>query len=336
MKETSLPAGAGLHAEHLSRPVPAGTPHTLITGLGALPPAIPETALVPLRQPGSLLSPEGISALRFLGKALAASGYFADARQEAQAIVKVLAGNELGIGPIAAMMQIWWIKNKLTLSANLMCAIIGRSKLHKWRISRHDDKGCDLAFSKRFSLGEPWEEVGESVFTEEDARKANLLSNDNYKKFPRNMYFARAISNGAKWFCAELFGGQTPYLPDEIAPDAVRYDGDGIAEIEARVISHPTIDLRASGDSEDGDEGENWQTVEALLATTGSDEAALLRHYKVRTLTLLNPGQIRDAIRQLRGKLVPPLVADAESTPEPAPEATPTPERKKRKSAKTS
>ena len=36
-----------------------------------------------------------------LGKVLAQSGYFADSREAAQAVVKILAGQELGFGPIA-------------------------------------------------------------------------------------------------------------------------------------------------------------------------------------------------------------------------------------------
>ena len=41
-----------------------------------------------------------------LGKVISSSGFFQDARQEAQAVVKVLAGRELGFGPIASMMGV--------------------------------------------------------------------------------------------------------------------------------------------------------------------------------------------------------------------------------------
>ena len=62
-----------------------------------------------------------------LGKMLSQSGYFADAKQAAQAAVKVLAGQELGFGPIASMTGIYIVKGKVTLSANLIGAAIKKA-----------------------------------------------------------------------------------------------------------------------------------------------------------------------------------------------------------------
>ena len=59
-------------------------------------------------------------------KALAASGYFADAKQAAQALVKILAGREFGVGPFAAMSGIQIISGRPALSAQLVAAIIKR------------------------------------------------------------------------------------------------------------------------------------------------------------------------------------------------------------------
>ena len=30
---------------------------------------------------------------------------------------------------------------------------------------------------------------------------------DNYKNYPRNMYFARALSNACRWYCPEVIQG---------------------------------------------------------------------------------------------------------------------------------
>jgi hypothetical protein len=57
-----------------------------------------------------------------------------------------------------------------------------------------------------------------SEFTIEDAKKAGLLTSGNrgsWEKYPRNMLFARALSNGAKWHCADIFGGPV-YVPEEM------------------------------------------------------------------------------------------------------------------------
>ena len=57
-------------------------------------------------------------------KALYASNYFSDAKSEAQAIVKVMAGAELGLQPFAAMTGIHIIKGKPVLGANLIATLV--------------------------------------------------------------------------------------------------------------------------------------------------------------------------------------------------------------------
>src|SRR5215510_14953740 len=90
-----------------------------------------------------------------LGRLLAASGYFDDAKDAAQAVVKVLAGMELGFGPIASMTGVYIVKGRVTMSANLMAAQIKR-----WR-PRYDYKVRDLTNDKAvIAFFEDGEEVG--------------------------------------------------------------------------------------------------------------------------------------------------------------------------------
>lgn len=142
------------------------------------------------------------------GEMLARSGYFADARDAAQTFVKILAGRELGIGDIAAMTGIYIVKGRVTLSANLMAALVKRSGRYNYRVLKMDDAACEIEF---YEDGRP---AGKSAFTAEDARAAGL-GGDNWKKFPKNMLFARAMSNGVKWFCPDV--SMAPiYTPDEL------------------------------------------------------------------------------------------------------------------------
>jgi hypothetical protein len=143
-----------------------------------------------------------------LGATLAKSGYFQDARDAAQAVVKILAGQELGFGPVASMTGIYIVKGKVSLSANLIAAAVKRGK-YNYRVMELSETACKIDFY------EGKEKVGESAFTMEDAKVAGLASSENYKKFARNMLFARAMSNGAKWYCADVFGGPV-YTPDEL------------------------------------------------------------------------------------------------------------------------
>ncbi len=168
-----------------------------------------------------------------LGQTLAKSGYFSDVKDAAQAVVKVLAGRELGIGDIAAMTGIYIVKGRVTMSANLMAAQIKRSGKYNYRVTRMENDGVTVVFY------EGKEEIGTSSFTVDDAKAAGLWnSSDPWKKTPRNMLFARAMSNGAKWFTPDIFSGPV-YTPDELG------EVIDVAPIEpARYVAPANVDTR--------------------------------------------------------------------------------------------
>jgi hypothetical protein len=148
-----------------------------------------------------------------LGNLLAASGYFTDTRDAAQAVVKVMAGAELGFPTIASMTGVYIVKGRVTLSANLLAAAIKRHPRYDYRVRSLTNDACEVVFF------EDGKEAGASEFTMDDARTAGLAGGDNWKKFPRNMLFARAISNGAKFFCPDVFAGAPIYTPDELGAE---------------------------------------------------------------------------------------------------------------------
>ena len=162
--------------------------------------------------------------------AMAASGFFQDSRSAAQAVVKILAGQELGFGPFASMTGISIIQGRPAIGANLIAAAIKRSGRYDYRILRLDETGCEIAF---FDRGQ---EIGRAAFTMSDAQAAGLAGKDNWKKFPRNMFFARAISNGARWYCPDIFGGGPVYTPEELGA-AVNEAGE---VVDAPVVELPT------------------------------------------------------------------------------------------------
>jgi hypothetical protein len=157
--------------------------------------------------------PAGELDVMTLGKILSESGYFADARGAAQAIVKVLAGRELGFGPIASMVGIHVINGKPTIGADMLAKAVKRSGRYDYRVKHLDDTKCELVFLER--QGDAWQQSGVSTFTAEDARRAGTKNTD---KFPRNMLFARAMSNGVKWYCPDAVG-LTVYDPSELPDD---------------------------------------------------------------------------------------------------------------------
>lgn len=153
--------------------------------------------------------------LQAAATALQSSGYFSDVRSQAQAVVKVMAGAELGLPPFASMTGIHIIQGKPALGANVIATLIKNDPRYNYRVLEMSDTVCRIQF---FENDEP---CGESVFTVQDAKKAGTKNMD---KFPRNMLFARAISNGAKWYTPGIFGGAPVYTPDELGADV---DEDG-------------------------------------------------------------------------------------------------------------
>jgi len=159
-----------------------------------------------------------------LSKMLAASGFFEDCKQAAQAGVKVICGMELGFPAFASMTGIYIIKGKPAIGANLMAATVKRSGKYNYRILEHTDQTCKIAFL------EHGEQIGVSEFTAHDAAKAGT---QNMGKFPRNMLFARCISNGVKWFCPDIFLGAPVYTPEELGATV---DEDGaVVELPVQV-----------------------------------------------------------------------------------------------------
>lgn len=147
-----------------------------------------------------------INELMSMGKAFAESGMFPDSTKAAQAIVKIQAGQEMGISPFASMSGIHMIKGKPTIGANIMASCVKRSGKYNYKVKEMTDKICSIDFY------EGDENIGNSSFSIEDAKKAGT---QNLEKFPRNMLFARAISNGVKWFCPDVF--EMPvYTPEEM------------------------------------------------------------------------------------------------------------------------
>lgn len=145
----------------------------------------------------------------------ARSQYFMDAKEAAQVGVKILAGRELGFGPFASVNGVHIIKGKPAVGANLMAAAVKAHAKYDYRVRRMDNEECQIEF---FQAGES---IGVSTFTLDDARAAGT---QNLQKFARNMLFARAMSNGVRWFCPDVFTGSAVYTPEELGATV---DGEG-------------------------------------------------------------------------------------------------------------
>lgn len=163
-----------------------------------------------------------------IGKMMAVSGYFQDARDAAQAAVKVQAGMEMGFGPFASMTGIYIIQGRPSIGANLMASAVKNNPKYDYRVREMSEQVCKIEFFER--IDGKRESIGISEFTIAEAKKAGVK---NLEKFPRNMLFARAMSNGIRWFCPDVFAGNPTYTPEEL--------GANVDE-EGYVIEQPKVE----------------------------------------------------------------------------------------------
>lgn len=226
-----------------------------------------------------------VAELRQTAQLLAASGYFEAKGSAEQAVAqlatKILAGREMGFGPFASVNGIHIIQGKPTVSANLMAAAVKASGRYDYRVRQMDDSAVSIEF---FAIvGGKRESLGVSTFTMDDAKKAGT---QNLQKFARNMLFARAMSNGVRWYCPDVFMAGGVYTPEEMG--AMVEDGEYV-EFTRRTVDTSTGEITEAPAAPDlthtpafkkmhalGREamGDNWRNGEGrefLKAITGKE-----------------------------------------------------------------
>jgi hypothetical protein len=175
----------------------------------------------------------------------------------AEIFVIILAGQELGLGPSQAMMGIKMIEGKPEMSANTMAAMVKAGGKYDYRVEwgADEDKWCEIAF---FDVA-TGESVGVSRFTEQMAQDAGLGKPSrsgqpsNYTKYWRSMFFARALSNGVKWFTPDALR-VSAYHEGEI-------DGDTAAPVP-QLDATPQPQLTGNTSATTGVQGAPGETPE--------------------------------------------------------------------------
>ena len=161
---------------------------------------------------------ERMNELSTAATALHASGFFSDVKTQAQAMVKVMAGAEIGLPPFASMSGIHIVQGKPVIGANLIATLVKNDPRYDYRVLTADNAQCVIEWR------EGGHAVGQSSFTMAEANAAGLTTKDNWRKYPSDMLFARALTRGARRYAPGIFGGAPVYTPDEMGVDT---DEDG-------------------------------------------------------------------------------------------------------------
>jgi hypothetical protein len=154
--------------------------------------------------------PRTVEEVRTLAKMFAASALLPQELRgkEADVFVSIMAGQELGLPPMAALRGVHVVKGKPVLAADTMVGIVLGSGLAEYFQCIDDSPESVTYETKR--RGAPAPQV--CTWTMEDARAAGLTG-ENWKKYPRAMLKARCKAMLARDAYPDVLAGC--YEPDE-------------------------------------------------------------------------------------------------------------------------
>lgn len=122
---------------------------------------------------------------------------------------------ELGLSAVQGLCSIHIIKGKPVLSADLMVGLVKSKACCAWFMVVESTN--EEAVYETLRVGEP--KPTRMVFTIKDAKRAGLLGNPNWSKYPAAMLRARASSALARAVFPDVVGGL--YDPDELGGSVV-------------------------------------------------------------------------------------------------------------------
>lgn len=149
------------------------------------------------------------------------------------AMVKVVAGRELGIGAFAAMTNIDIVKGQARLRSNLLATMVKQHPKYDYRVREWDAEQCRIEFFEvgpcvanvgddgKTTLRTPAREtIGYGEWTIVEAKLAGIHQKDGaWGKYPKAMLFARAMSNGVRAHCPDVTAGIAAYTEgDDFGP----------------------------------------------------------------------------------------------------------------------
>ena len=168
--------------------------------------------------------------LAHVGRVLAASRYFGVT--EEQAITQVMMGAELGLSPVASLTGIHVVQGRPEVGAHLIAGAIARHPHYDYQVVEHTPERCVIEFYR------DGEERGQNSFSMEDAKRAGLATKGVWRSHPKAMLFARAISQGYRYHCPDVFSCPV-YVDGEISGPARTIEVTAVPPSSAAIVTAP-------------------------------------------------------------------------------------------------
>lgn len=179
-----------------------------------------------------------------MGEVLYKSGFFNDIKSAAQATVKVLAGQELGVPPLASMRGVFVSPDgNIGLHAALVAALIKRHPSYDYKVLKFTEAEAAVEF---FENGQS---SGIYTLTMAQAKAANMdkqwskadgkfKDKVTWKNFGRNMLISRCFTGGGRIYTPDIFIGAI-YTPEELGIEHANDDVITVSAVDITVTEVP-------------------------------------------------------------------------------------------------
>lgn len=175
----------------------------------------------------------------------------------------IMTGREMGLQPMESLRSMGVLKGKIWFHYDLMIRIMVQRGI-KLEWVKDDEEGATIRGTREDGYSYT------SFFGPQDAERAGLVKPDsNYRKYPRNMYRARAVSNlfrilgvGPQIYTPEE---AIDIEPEEVTPEALSQSSGSDIEIDEETIPTDLQQSVVSTYREFGmSTGEAWRFLEKV------------------------------------------------------------------------
>lgn len=295
-----------------------------------------------------LISDDEVRRMYRIAEALALSGSFKGINKAEQAFAKMIVGRDFGMSPAQSMLGLHLVEGSVMVHYAMLGQFIraradeGYGYRHGWIretspvldpdnttrelhprvrdfIWADEDDPADMREIVGASVefhGEGGDIVGISTFTKEDAIAAGKIKPEGdpraaWNTSRRNMFLARAMSNGVKWFVPEVMGGLPIYVEGEIVETPSVTDPVGTGGDEGTGIDlGPRVEAIISRAEELGHRGLNNRG--AIEMAVGNRAPGIVNQWVKDATAELD--QFEAAREEVADAVVVDPVAEAEKT----------------------
>jgi len=101
--------------------------------------------------------------------------------------------------------SLYIINGRMAVQSNLIASELKSHPDYDYDVIEHTDKICIIEIHQKSKRTGEWESIGTVSYGVDDAKREGHSGKDTYKSIPKNMYFARAITNAYRWYAPNMF-----------------------------------------------------------------------------------------------------------------------------------